>query len=53
MSNNPQVDKWLDKAAYYEDLYLAGDATKKTPANLAFRRAMRMDGDESYKGDII
>ncbi len=48
-----QVDKWLNKAAEYEALFLAGDETKKKPAILAFRRAMRLDGNENYSDNII
>ncbi len=46
------IDKWLTKAAHYEDLFIAGDEDKKKGANLAFRRAMSLDGYE-YTGQNI
>ena len=48
-----EVDKWLDKAVKYEQDFLDGDEKKKNSANLAFRHAMHLDGNEEYKDNVI
>ncbi len=51
--NQIAVNKWLTKAAAYEIDFLNGDERKRTSANLAFRRAMKLDGNEKYADNII
>ena len=46
-------DHWLDKAAHYESKFVEGDESARKKANMAFRRAMHLDGNEDYKDDII
>lgn len=58
MDTERNTDHWLDKAAKQEIRMLnEPDATTREmarrSANLAFRQAMRKDGNEGWKGDII
>jgi len=53
MPSIDQTDKWFDMAVKYEAEFVAGNEAKKKAANMAFRRAMILDGNTTYTEDIL